>query len=96
MDDYYSAFDTVGKITTIKFTAEFERLVDKIKKFWKLKATPKSETEKVSRIFAQMQTEGEAAECAESVHKNTLAGLSEYLRMMKDYYSTEVRIRNIY
>ena len=43
LDDYYSQYDTNGQICSIKFSAEFERLKDKIEKFWKLKQTPKAE-----------------------------------------------------
>lgn len=51
LDDYYSQYNTMGQIGSIKFTAEFERLADKIGKFWKLKETPKSEIEKVSKVL---------------------------------------------
>jgi len=52
LDDYYSQYNTMGQIGSIKFTAEFERLADKIEKFWKLKETPKSEMEKVRKVLA--------------------------------------------
>lgn len=38
----------MGQIGSIKFTAEFERLIELIKKFWKLKGTPKQESDKVN------------------------------------------------
>ena len=48
LDDYFSKYDTCGQIGVIKFTTEFERLIDLVKKFWKLKGTPRQETEKVT------------------------------------------------
>ena len=47
LDDYFSSYNTLGQIGSIKFSSEYERLVDKIEKFWKLKGTPKVETDKV-------------------------------------------------
>ena len=96
LDDYYSKYNTIGQIGTIKFTTEFERLNEKIEKFWKLKETPSSEIKKVREVLAQMQVQGEAHECSESIKYNLLQALTDYLRMMKDYYDTEVQIRNVY
>ena len=31
-----------------------------------------------------------------TVRSNALSGMIEYLKLMKEYYQTEVRIRNIY
>ena len=64
-DNYYSNYNTQGQIGSIKFTAEFERLQEKIDKFWKLKMTPKIEREKVNKALYQMQVRGEAHECLE-------------------------------
>ena len=52
LDDYYSNYNTQGQIGSIKFTAEFERLSEKIEKFWKLKDTSKVEREKVRKILS--------------------------------------------
>ena len=43
-----------------------------------------------------MQVQGETHECSEGQQRNILAGMTEYLKMMKEYYLTEVKIRNIY
>ena len=43
-----------------------------------------------------MQLQGEAHDCSEDTQRNTLAGMLEYLKMMKEYYQNEVKIRNIY
>ena len=51
LDEYFQQFDTNGQIGNIKFTAEFERLTDLIRKYWKLKGTPQVETEKVTAKF---------------------------------------------
>ena len=51
LDNYYSNYNTQGQIGSIKFTAEYERLSDKIEKFWKLKMTSKVEREKVRKVL---------------------------------------------
>lgn len=96
LDDYYSNYDTQGQIGSIKFSAEYERQVDKIEKFWKLKGTSDVEREKVRKVLSQMQSFGEAHECSELSQRNMLTAMTEYLKMMKDYYQTEAEIRNIY
>ena len=37
IDEYYRNFDTQGQIDQIKFTTEFQRLCDKIEKYWHVK-----------------------------------------------------------
>ena len=96
IDDYYSNYNTQGQIGSIKFVAEFERLSDKIEKYWKLKLTAKIEREKVRSVLCQMKAQGETHDCSEDEQRNMLACMTEYLKMMKEYYQTEVKIRNIY
>jgi len=40
--------------------------------------------------------QGESHDCSESTKFDVLQALTDYLRMMKDYYNTEVKIRNVY
>lgn len=40
--------------------------------------------------------QGELHDCSELTKLNMLQALNDYLRMMKDYYNTEVKIRNVY
>jgi len=40
--------------------------------------------------------QGESHDCSESTKSNMLQALTDYLRMMKDYYNTEAKIRNVY
>ena len=65
LDDYYSQYDTNGQICSIKFATEFERLADKIEKYWKLKQTPRVECDKVRKLFGAMKSQGEAHETTE-------------------------------
>ena len=43
-----------------------------------------------------MQVRGEEKDCQEMEQHAMLAKLNWYLQMMKEYYDTEVRIRNIW
>ena len=54
IDEYYRNFDTQGQIDQIKFTTEFQRLRDKIEKYWHVKRTPSQECEKVRANFAPL------------------------------------------
>ena len=40
IDEYYKNYDTQGQIDQIKFATEFERLREKIHKYWHVKKTP--------------------------------------------------------
>ena len=51
IDEYYRNFDTQGQIDQIKFTTEFQRLREKIEKYWHVKKTPQQECEKVRPRF---------------------------------------------
>ena len=96
LDEYFSRYDTFGQIGVIKFTAEFERLTELIKKFWKLKDTSRQEIEKVSAQFEKMLAKGESHACPEADKQSMLTRLNRYLHMMREYYDTEVRIRNVH
>ena len=65
LDDYYSNYNTQGQIGSIRFVAEFERLNDKIEKFWKLKATPMVEREKVRKVLESMSLRGQNHNCSD-------------------------------
>ena len=43
-----------------------------------------------------MRKKGEGHDCPQAVQMNMRSGMIEYLNMMKDYYHTEIKIRNIY
>ena len=43
-----------------------------------------------------MLVKGESHACPEADKQRMLASLNRYLHMMRDYYETEVRIRNVY
>ena len=58
LDDYYKSFNTQGQIDSIKFVTEFERLLDKVEKYWKLQETPIGERKKVREILALMKERG--------------------------------------
>jgi len=69
---------------------------DKVQKFWKLKGTPKVECSKVQKVLNQIRAQGISHDSTGESQKNMLAGITEYASMMKQYYLTEARIRNIY
>lgn len=58
LDEYYKSFNTQGQIDSIKFVTEFERLLDKVEKYWKLQETPIGERKKVREILALMKERG--------------------------------------
>ena len=66
LDEYYQTYNTAGQIGTIRFIAEFERLSEKIEKFWKLKSTPRVEVDKVRSVLLQMRMKGERLDCPEA------------------------------
>jgi hypothetical protein len=76
--------------------AEFDRLQDKVQKFWKLKDTPKVERTKVQKVLSQIRAQGISHDSTGDSQRNVLASITEYARMMKEYYLNEARIRNIY
>ena len=94
IDEYYRNFDTQGQIDQIKFITEFQRLREKIEKYWHVKQTPLQEREKVRPNFTPLLDS--AVEAEQLVQLKTLNRLERYLTFMKSFYNTETSVRNIY
>ena len=62
IDEYYKNYDTQGQIDQIKFATEFERLREKIHKYWHVKKTPEQECTKVKEKLEQLLGEGMEAD----------------------------------
>ena len=96
VDNYFTEYDTLGQIGSIKFVSEFERLEEKIEKFWKLKGTGQKETENVKFKFGKMIQRGKAHSCQDSERQAILTSINIYMETIREYYDMETKIKNFF